>query len=169
MEMSPVLPDLLGPDLQLVFCGSAMGARSAQARAYYAGPGNLFWEVLHRVGLTQRRFAPREYHHLLACGIGLTDMVKQRVGSDGELSRADFQPALLRAKLEQFRPWCVGFNGKRAAREFYGHQVQYGIQPERIGPTVAFVLPSTSGAARGYWDERYWQALSDWVINRRRE
>jgi TDG/mug DNA glycosylase family protein len=168
-ESSSALPDLLGPNLQLVFCGSAAGTRSAQARAYYAGPGNFFWEVLQRTGLTKRKFAPQEYQLLKTCGIGLTDMVKQRVGNDGDLSSADFQPTLFRAKIEQYRPQAVGFNGKRAAQEFYRHPVQYGLQPQGIGATVVFVLPSTSGAARGFWNEAYWRDLADWIKNNRKE
>ena len=41
-----VLPDVLEPGLTVVFCGTAVGATSAQVRAYYAGRGNRFWEVL---------------------------------------------------------------------------------------------------------------------------
>jgi len=149
--------------LRLVFCGSAAGTRSAQARAYYAGPGNLFWEVLHRIGLTKRKFVPREYPLLINCRIGLTDMVKKRVGNDGDLAPADFQPTLFRAKIQHYRPLAVGFNGKRAAREFYGRPVQYGLQAEGIDSTAVFVLPSTSGAARGFWDEAHWVGLVEWL------
>ena len=95
--------------------------------------------------------------------IGLTDMVKKRVGNDGVLASTDFQPTLFRAKIQHYRPLAVGFNGKRAAREFYGRPVQYGVQAEGIDATVVFVLPSTSGAARGFWDETYWGALADWL------
>lgn len=31
---------------------------------------------------------------------------------------------------------------------------------ERLGPCRAFVLPSTSGAARGFWDVRRWHDLA---------
>jgi TDG/mug DNA glycosylase family protein len=37
-----VLPDLLRPGLRVVFIGTAAGAASARAGAYYAGPGNQF-------------------------------------------------------------------------------------------------------------------------------
>jgi len=59
-----MLPDVLRPGLRVVFCGTAAGAKSAQVRAYYAGPGNQFWATLSRVGLTRRRLAPREYGDL---------------------------------------------------------------------------------------------------------
>jgi G:T/U-mismatch repair DNA glycosylase len=43
-EKVAILPDVLQPDLKVVFCGTAAGTQSAQAGAYYAGRGNYFWE-----------------------------------------------------------------------------------------------------------------------------
>ena len=67
------------------------------------------------------------------------------------------------AKIERIRPKVLAINGKRAAKAFCGHQIGYGQQPEPLGKTIIFVLPSTSGAARRYWDETYWMAMSDSV------
>jgi double-stranded uracil-DNA glycosylase len=39
MNLEDVLPDVLGPGLRVVFCGTAAGAVSAVRGAYYAGPG----------------------------------------------------------------------------------------------------------------------------------
>jgi TDG/mug DNA glycosylase family protein len=44
-----VFPDLLAPNLSIVFCGTAVGNVSAQRGAYYAGPRNMFWPTLHNV------------------------------------------------------------------------------------------------------------------------
>jgi TDG/mug DNA glycosylase family protein len=38
------LPDYLALDLRVVFCGTAVSARSAEVGGYYAGPGNEFEE-----------------------------------------------------------------------------------------------------------------------------
>ena len=57
-----------------MICGSAAGRRSAAAGAYYAGPGNKFWRILHESGLTPRRLAPEEFALLPDVGIGLTDL-----------------------------------------------------------------------------------------------
>ncbi len=54
----PVLPDLLAPGLDIVFCGTGAGAWSARVGAYYAKPGNKFWPTLYAVGLTPRRLQP---------------------------------------------------------------------------------------------------------------
>ena len=47
--MPHTLPDILQPNLKVVFCGTAAGDASAKKRAYYAGPGNRFWKTLHEV------------------------------------------------------------------------------------------------------------------------
>jgi len=161
------LPDVLGPGLKVVFCGSAAGRRSAAAQAYYAGPGNRFWDMLYLIGLTPQRFAPREYAAVLAYGIGLTDMVKRRSGNDDDLQRGDFDADLLRRKITQYSPCVVAFNGKRAAQAFFGGQVYYGAQEESMGTTMFFVLPSTSGAARRFWDEAPWFALGEFILAKR--
>ncbi len=56
----PILPDVLAPGLDIVFCGTGAGAWSARVGAYYGKPGNKFWPTLHAVGLTPRRREPAE-------------------------------------------------------------------------------------------------------------
>ncbi len=158
-----ILPDVLAPGMKLVFCGSAASTQSAAAGAYYAGRGNRFWEILFRTGLTPRQLTPGEFRLLADYGVGLTDMAKYVSGQDNQLSAADDDPAGFRARIEKYAPKVVAFNGKRAAQAFYGRKVDYGRQIEGIGGAVVFVLPSTSGAARGYWDESHWQELADFV------
>jgi TDG/mug DNA glycosylase family protein len=155
-----ILPDLIKPSLRVVFCGTAVGARSAEAGAYYAGPGNAFWTTLYEIGLTPRRLRPSEYAELLHYGIGLTDICKVSSGSDREVGTGGFDVQGLRATLERYAPDWIAFNGKKAAETALGRPVDYGRQPERLAGTEAFVLPSTSGAARGYWDIRHWQELA---------
>ena len=56
-----MLPDVLEPNLRVVFCGTAAGSASARAGAYYAGPGNSFWRTIHAIGLTPRQLRPQEF------------------------------------------------------------------------------------------------------------
>ena len=161
--MVDILPDVLAPGLQVVFCGSAAGRRSAEAGAYYAGPGNRFWPILHEIGLTPRLFQPRQYREVLACGIGLTDLAKGQSGADQQLADAAYDSLRLKRAIECLQPGALAFNGKRAGRLFCGGQVDYGLQPVACGKTAVFVLPSTSGAARRFWDEGPWWALADWL------
>ena len=154
------LPDLLRPGLNLVVCGTAASSESATRGQYYAGPGNRFWTVLYEIGLTDRLLDPSEFGLLPDYGIGLTDIVKDQDGMDSEI---DFKNAgtLLRQRLDFSAPRYLCFNGKRAAREALGSKkVAYGPQGESFGPTRLFVAPSTSAAARRWWDAAAWGELA---------
>lgn len=157
------LPDLLGPALRVVFCGSAAGTRSAAAGAYYAGPQNRFWQVLHVTGVTPECLRADEFHRLRDYGVGLTDMAKHYAGADGGLRTDDDDPSAVIAKIQEFRPAVLAFNGKRAAKVFFGAPVTYGRQARRLGDTALWVLPSTSAAARRWWDEEPWHALAAFI------
>ncbi len=159
-----VLKDELERGMKVVFCGTAVGDRSAQRGAYYAGPGNQFWQILAETGLTPYQLFPEQYPFLIKFRIGLTDLVKGRAGRDTVLAAHDFDVESFKAKIEMFAPKAVGFNGKKAAEVFFGRTgIEYGLQENRIGNTALFVLPSTSGAARGYWDPVYWRELARFV------
>lgn len=158
--MAAVLPDVLRPGLAVVFCGTAAGAASARAGAYYAGPGNAFWRTLHETGLTPELLAPAEFQRLPEFGIGLTDVCKVRSGSDVEVGRADFDVAGLERRIAAAAPAHLAFNGKNAARAAFGGAAAYGRQRQRLGGATTWVLPSTSGAARGFWDPEPWRQLA---------
>jgi TDG/mug DNA glycosylase family protein len=160
------VPDLLAPGLRLVFCGTALGRRSAEARAYYAHPNNLFWRTLHEVGLTPKRIAPQDYAQLLDHGIGLTDLSKHHFGNDADLPADALDGDALRARILAVAPAMLAFTSKKGASIALGRptgRIALGLQADRIGETRLFVLPSPSGAARGYWDKSVWQMLADHV------
>ena len=158
-----VLPDVIAPGIRLLICGSAAGAASAAAGAYYFHPGNRFWPTLYAIGLTPHRVAPKNYTSVLAWGIGMTDLCKTQSGSDASLDRAHDDPLRLRRLLARYRPKALAFNGKRAAQTFYAQRVDYGRQPAPLGPTTVFVLPSTAGLAAGAWDVGHWRAMARFV------
>lgn len=165
MTPSPVLPDVLVPGLDIVFCGSAASAASARLGAYYAGPGNKFWRTLHAVGLTPELLPPADFQRLPDFGIGLTDMAKHASGGDAGLPAGADDPGGLRARIETCPPRILAFNGKRAAQValaawFGARHPGYGAQDHRLGACAIHVLPSTSGAASGFWSITPWQALA---------
>lgn len=164
-----ILPDVLAPGLRVVFCGVAAGRVSAAKRAYYAGPGNMFWPMLHKTGLTPRLFAPHEYPGVLALGIGLTDVCKTAFGADHELARDAFDAAGFLRKMALYRPKAIAFDGKFAAKMALGRKtVPYGRLDEDLSGAAVFVLPSPSGRARRFWDERAWFELVAFVTARAR-
>jgi double-stranded uracil-DNA glycosylase len=158
-----ILPDLLNYDLDIVFCGTAAGNKSAERKAYYAGKGNLFYPILFKIGLTPRQLKPEEYPELLNYNIGLTDLAKQTHGLDNDLKKQDFDIQNFIDKILKYNPLVVCFNGKEASKVYFGKkktsEVQIGLQEKTIGQTKIFVAPSTSLQARGYWDENVWHQL----------
>jgi TDG/mug DNA glycosylase family protein len=156
-----VLPDILAPDLAVVFCGTAAGTVSAARGAYYAGPGNAFWHTLFETGLTPRRLEASQFRSVIEYRLGLTDLAKEVSGSDDVLLPEHFGHRELREKIHRYQPRVLAFTSKRAAQEYLGRPVAYGLADEMIGPTRLFVLPSPSGAARRYWDLAPWRDLSD--------
>jgi TDG/mug DNA glycosylase family protein len=159
------LPDLLAPNLQLVFIGTAAGAHSAKVGAYYAKPGNKFWPTLHAVGLTPTLFAPHDFPQLLALGIGLTDLSKTGAGMDHQIAPESFDAPGLRAKLAAFAPRAIAFTSKRGAALYQNRatsDLAYGRQPDEPGAPACFVLPSPSGAAGPHWRIEPWEELGAW-------
>lgn len=170
MNRADVLPDVLRPSLITVFCGSAVGFTSAKVRAYYARAGNRFWHILHEAGFTDRCLSPGEYPQVLSYGLGLTDLAKREFGNDSDLSRNAYRPDALREKLERFRPRFLAFTAKTPARAFlrdvFGATLPtgpegYGSQPQVVGETRLWVLPSTSGRAQTFWDPKPWHTLAE--------
>ncbi len=161
--MNHILPDVLDYNLRIVFCGTAAGDVSAMRGAYYAGPGNRFWATLFKIGLTDRKLPPENFRDVLKYGIGLTDLAKSSYGADSTLAHSAFDIDSFREKMLKHSPSMIAFNGKKSAKTFLQHDISYGIKEEKIGASVIFVLPSTSGAARKFWDESYWMALRQYI------
>lgn len=160
----PKLPDVLAHNLKIVFCGTAASNESARVGAYYAGRGNAFWETLYQVGLTPTHLKPAQFRQVLKYDLGLTDLVKHNAGMDKALRQSDFDPDRLRKTILTYKPQILAFTSKRAGKEYLQQKrIPYGLQTQTIGKTQLFVLPSPSGAARGYWDIAWWQQLSEYV------
>jgi TDG/mug DNA glycosylase family protein len=157
-----ILEDLGEPDLRVLICGMAAGNRSAATRAYYAGRGNTFWEIIHAIGLTPSRIDPEEWRTLLDHGIGLTDLAKRHHGADETIPRDALDRDRVRDLVSAWQPKALAFNGITAAKKFlHRREVVPGLQTDRIGTTTVWALPSTSGMARGHWDRRPWAAMAE--------
>jgi TDG/mug DNA glycosylase family protein len=166
MAKKHVLPEQLRPGLKLVFCGTAAGRKSAREGAYYAHGQNKFWKTLHAVGLTPRLFAPQDYPLLNALDIGLTDIAKFTFGMDHQLPKdalgAEAAEAL-RKRIRKFAPRHLAFTSLNAGRTVMGKAAKAGTQPERLGETQVWILPSPSPLAANHWDIAPWQALAQAV------
>lgn len=145
-----VLPDIVGPDPAVVFCGQAGEASTKSRDHYYETPGNSFWECLHLCGMSPELLGPTDDHRLPGLGLGLTDLVG-RPGPDGVRAWADVDGLVTR--VEAWAPDWLAFTGKGAAQEAAR---ALGRRPPRllgatewyVGTTQVFVLPGPSGANR---------------------
>ena len=166
-EVSAV-PDVLGTNLRVVFCGINPGRVSAAARAHFANPRNDFWRLLHDAGFTPRQFDPQEQFDLLDLRIGVTNAAYRTTPGSGDLRRGDFAGSAerLRALADELRPRAIAFVGKEAYRGAFGERPELGLQERGLGDTALFVLPSTSPAnATVPYDERlrWFRELKAWL------
>src|SRR5213075_3234471 len=80
------LPDLIAPNLRVLFCGINPGLYSAAVGHHFARPGNRFWPALHRGGFTPRQISPFEEQTLLKWGLGITNIVSRATAAADALS-----------------------------------------------------------------------------------
>jgi TDG/mug DNA glycosylase family protein len=142
------LRDLIAPDLSVLFCGINPGLYSAAISHHFGRPGNRFWPALHASGFTPRLFDPSEEEEMLPLGYGITNVVERATASAAELEREEFVEGgqRLRDKVEKYRPRYLAILGVGAYRTAFAKpQAIVGMQEERLGETIVWVLPSPSG------------------------
>ena len=147
------VPDVIGPDLRVLFCGINPSLSSAAEGVHFATPGNRFWPSLHKGGFTPRQLAPAENEELLRHGCGVTNLVARATAAAAELDDAEYPlgVAALAAKCETFRPKVVAVLGVGAYRlGFADKAAKIGLQDRRCGPSCLYVLPNPSGLNAHY-------------------
>jgi TDG/mug DNA glycosylase family protein len=140
------LADTVGPKMRLLCCGLNPSVYSADAGRAFARPGNRFWPALLTAGLVPDDH--RNPHRLLrTSGIGLTDIVKRASAGAAELSSHEYHHGLARIErlCERLQPAAVCFVGLAGWRSAVDRSAAAGWQERRLGPTPAYVMPSTSG------------------------
>ena len=147
------VPDLIRPELDVLFCGINPGLYSGATGHHFARPGNRFWPVLHRAGFTERPMSPGEGSALLQAGIGITNLVERATAAADELSREELRDGAVRLerKVRRYRPRAVAVLGVSAFRVAFGRpKAVVGLQDERVGDALTFVLPNPSGRTAHY-------------------
>lgn len=165
--LPPTLPHYLRPGLRLVFVGYNPAIYSAEAGHYYARPGNVFWRQLSGSGLVGRVVTPADDAILMdEAGIGFTDLCPRPTVRAEELTNTEIRQGAqqLLAELGEHQPIVACFSGRGIYQHFARHALGvqrselamrgYGEQPERIGETVPWVIPSSSGLASRWHRER---------------
>ncbi|HEU4421480.1 MAG TPA: G/U mismatch-specific DNA glycosylase [Pilimelia sp.] len=142
------IPDVVGPDLAVLFSGINPSLYSAATGHHFARPGNRFWPALHRSGFTPRQLHPSEQEELLRYGLGVTNLVDRATARADELTEAELVAgaAALTAKVGRLRPAWVAVVGVTAYRiGFRRPRARLGRQDGGIAGAGLWVLPNPSG------------------------
>ncbi|HYP44923.1 MAG TPA: mismatch-specific DNA-glycosylase [Propionibacteriaceae bacterium] len=148
------LPDLVGPQVKLLFVGINPSLWTAATQTHFAHPGNRFWPALRRAGVIERTFdlnagmTEEDRAYLLARGLGNTNLVNRATMRADELSAAELRAG--RARLEglvaEHRPAVVAIAGITAYRMAFGRPK--AASGEQLGDLLGarlWVVPNPSG------------------------
>lgn len=147
------IPDLIAPNVRVLFCGINPGLYSGATGRHFARPGNRFWPTLHASGFTDRLLTPWDAEAMLQAGLGITNLVNRTTATAAELDAPEVRAggARLTATAERHRPAYVAILGITAYRTAFGRpRAVIGPQDERIGPARLWVLPNPSGLNAHY-------------------
>jgi double-stranded uracil-DNA glycosylase len=148
------VPDLVGPDVLLLFVGINPGLWTAATQTHFAHPGNRFYPALRRAGILDRDMdraggmtdADRRY--LIGHGLGITNLVNRATARADELSPAELQAGVIRLTnlVARHRPRVVAVAGITAYRTaFRRPRAVSGEQPEPLEGARLWVVPNPSG------------------------
>jgi TDG/mug DNA glycosylase family protein len=142
------IPDVIAPNLRILFCGINPGLYSGATGHHFARPGNRFWPALHGAGFTDRLLSPWEERELLTHGYGITNLVARTTAAADELTAEELIAGYRRllSKVKRYAPRYVAVLGVGAYRSAFQHpKAQLGRQPEPFGSAAVWVLPNPSG------------------------
>jgi TDG/mug DNA glycosylase family protein len=148
------VPDLVGPDLRLLFVGINPGLWTAATQTHFAHPGNRFYPALLRAGVVTREIdrgggmTADDREHLVGRGIGITNIVNRATARAAELDADELRAgaADLRRFVRRHRPAVVAITGITAYRTaFERPRAVTGEQDERLEGARLWVVPNPSG------------------------
>ncbi|MEY4513406.1 MAG: hypothetical protein RLZZ450_5528 [Pseudomonadota bacterium] len=151
------LPDIIEPDLSVLFCGINPGMRAAASGHHFEGRGNRFWKVLHLSGFTPIEIAPDNDRSILDYGFGLTTVVERATASAEQVAEHEFigASAALKHKLVRYRPGCIAFLGKSAYSALTDQRnLPWGLQAEKMGASQVWLLPNRGHTGKSSASQR---------------
>ena len=167
------LPDIVAPQLRVLFVGINPSLYSAAVGHHFARPGNRFWPTLHGAGITPHLLSPFEDRSLLERDCGLTNFVPRATARADELSPEELDRGTrsLVRKIKRRSIRSVAFLGITAYRTGFDRPAaKIGRQEEKIGSSTIWALPNPSGLNAHYqlpdliklfrsmWQETGWEA-----------
>ena len=151
------IEDHIKEGLLVLFVGFNPSLRSSETGHHFANPNNRFWTILHKSGITERKYTPEEDFQLLNRGYGLTNIVQRPTKAADEITKEEFRKGreVLIQKISQYKPKILCFVGKGVYQEYSGKRdIDWGVQAESVvNGTTDFVAPSSSGLVRMKLDD----------------
>ena len=147
------VPDVIGPDLTVLFSGINPGLYTAAVGHHFARPGNRFWPALYHSGFTDRLLSPFEERELLSSGYGITNVVQRATATADVLTKEEMLAGgrRLTRKIKRYRPKILGVLGVGAFRAAFDQpNATIGRQDMMIAETIVWVLPNPSGLNAHY-------------------
>ncbi len=151
--LNKTVPDIIAPDLRVLFCGINPSLYSAVVGHHFARPGNRFWPTLYAAGFTDRLYAPSEDVDLLQLGYGITNVVDRATATADQLSTDELIAGgqQLALKVQHYRPQVLALLGISAYRTAFGQRkATIGRQAASLGDAIVWVLPNPSGLNAHY-------------------
>lgn len=142
------VPDVIAPNLKVLFCGINPGLYTVAVGHNFARPGNRFWPALHQAGFTPYLFAPYQDRELLQLGYGITNVVDRATVSADQLASREFVEGGKRLveKVNNYKPQVLAVLGITAYRKAFGDAgAGIGLQEQTLGNARIWVLPNPSG------------------------
>jgi TDG/mug DNA glycosylase family protein len=148
------VPDLLGPDLRLLFVGINPGLWTAATQTHFAHPANRFYPALLTAGIIDVPISPSagmtdtDRDRLRARGIGITNLVRRATARASELTAEELRAGGLELveTVRRTSPRVVAIAGITAYRSaFDRRRAVLGRQPELLEGAELWVVPNPSG------------------------
>ena len=150
MSVESPVPDLVGPDLRLLFVGINPSIMSAETGLHFAHPGNRFYPALRAAGILPAdvRTAADAAPVLVERGVGITNLVARASVRADELGGDELRAGRSRvlAVVTEHRPTVVAVAGITAYRTAFGEpKARPGRQEATVGGAELWVVPNPSG------------------------
>lgn len=150
--LNKTMPDIIAPELHVLFCGINPSLYSAVVGHHFARPGNRFWRTLHLAGFTERLYAPDEDQSLLELGYGITNVVDRATATADQLATQELIVGgqQLAIKVQRYRPKVLAVLGIGAYRTAFAKPKAMIGQQEPLHGAMVWVLPNPSGLNAHY-------------------
>ncbi len=149
-----VVPDLLGPDLRLLFVGINPGLWTAATSTHFAHPANRFYPALLQAGIIDRVISPSagmtdaDRDYLRSRGVGITNVAPRATARASELTTEELRAGRERlvALVRRTSPAVVAIAGITAYRTGWGRpKAVLGRQDDDLEGAQLWIVPNPSG------------------------